>query len=84
MPDKAQQLEIEKAYERYVTELLDIMKRKLDVVTKFRIKAGKEKIAKLENSNTIINCLVGSIGVLPTIEAIKSKKNIIIGSMHGP
>ncbi len=41
---------------------------------------GLIKIAKLENSNTIINCLVGSIGVLPTIEAIKSKKNIALAN----
>lgn len=53
MPDKVQQLEIEKAYERYVVKLLGIMKRKLDVVIKFRIKAGKEKIEKLEKEVTI-------------------------------
>lgn len=41
---------------------------------------GLIKIAKLENSDTIINSLVGSIGVLPTIEAIKAKKNIALAN----
>ena len=42
--------------------------------------SGLIKIAKLDNANTVINSLVGSIGVLPTIEAIKAKKNIALAN----
>ena len=41
---------------------------------------GLIKIATLENADTIINSLVGSVGVLPTIKAIKNKKNIALAN----
>jgi len=41
---------------------------------------GLIKIATLNNSNTIVNSLVGSIGVLPTAQAIKTKKNIALAN----
>ena len=41
---------------------------------------GLIKIAKLSNADTVVNSLVGSIGVLPTIEAIKAKKNIALAN----
>ncbi|MDP7179892.1 MAG: 1-deoxy-D-xylulose-5-phosphate reductoisomerase [Candidatus Woesearchaeota archaeon] len=41
---------------------------------------GINKIATLQESNTIINSLVGSIGVIPTIKAIKEKKNIALAN----
>ncbi len=41
---------------------------------------GIIKIAKLSNSDTVVNSLVGSIGVRPTIEAIKNKKNIALAN----
>lgn len=41
---------------------------------------GLIKIAKLSNANTVVNSLVGSIGVLPTIEAIKAKKDIALAN----
>lgn len=41
---------------------------------------GLIKIAKLNEADTVINSLVGSIGVKPTIEAIKSKKNIALAN----
>ena len=41
---------------------------------------GIVKISKLNNADTVVNALVGSIGVLPTIEAIKSKKNIALAN----
>ncbi|MBW2976826.1 1-deoxy-D-xylulose-5-phosphate reductoisomerase [Candidatus Woesearchaeota archaeon] len=41
---------------------------------------GIIKIAKLGKTDTVINALVGSIGVKPTIEAIKTKKNIALAN----
>src|SRR3989338_6185459 len=41
---------------------------------------GIIKIAKLSNADTVVNSLVGSIGVRPTIEAIKNKKNIALAN----
>ena len=36
---------------------------------------GLVKIATLNNIDTMINSLVGSVGVLPTVKAIQNKKN---------
>ena len=41
---------------------------------------GVIKVAKLNDADTVVNSLVGSIGVRPTIEAIKSKKNIALAN----
>src|SRR3989338_5190335 len=41
---------------------------------------GIIKIAKLSDADTVVNSLVGSIGVRPTIEAIKNKKNIALAN----
>jgi 1-deoxy-D-xylulose-5-phosphate reductoisomerase len=41
---------------------------------------GLKQIAKLQSTDTVINSLVGSIGVLPTIEAIRNKKNIALAN----
>jgi 1-deoxy-D-xylulose-5-phosphate reductoisomerase len=41
---------------------------------------GIIKIATLEKSDTVVNSLVGSVGVKPTIEAIRSKKNIALAN----
>ena len=41
---------------------------------------GLIKIASLENANTVVNALVGSSGILPTVNAIKSKKNIALAN----
>ncbi|MBD3164602.1 1-deoxy-D-xylulose-5-phosphate reductoisomerase [Candidatus Woesearchaeota archaeon] len=41
---------------------------------------GLIKLAKLESTDTILNSLVGSIGVKPTVEAIKAKKNIALAN----
>ncbi|GAG46132.1 unnamed protein product, partial [marine sediment metagenome] len=38
------------------------------------------KIAKLSGADTVVNSLVGSVGVLPTIEAIKNFKNIALAN----
>src|SRR3989339_884222 len=39
---------------------------------------GLNKIATLSEADTIVNALVGSIGIEPTYNAIKSKKNIAL------
>ncbi len=41
---------------------------------------GLKKIATLESADTVVNSLVGSIGVLPTISAINSKKHIALAN----
>ncbi len=41
---------------------------------------GIIKIATLNEVDTVVNSLVGSIGVRPTIEAIRSKKNIALAN----
>lgn len=60
-------------------ENADLLKEKVDVNVYSGID-GIIKIAKLSNTDTVVNSLVGSIGVLPTIEAIKSKKNIALAN----
>ncbi len=41
---------------------------------------GIIKIATLNAADTVVNSLVGSIGIKPTIEAIKNKKNIALAN----
>ena len=41
---------------------------------------GIIKIATLNNADTVVNSLVGSVGVKPTVEAIKNKKNIALAN----
>jgi len=41
---------------------------------------GLNRIATLSESGTIVNALVGSIGIEPTYNAIKSKKNIALAN----
>jgi len=60
-------------------EKADELKKKVDVNVYSGIE-GIIKIAKLNNADSVVNSLVGSIGVLPTIEAIKSKKNIALAN----
>jgi len=57
----------------------DLLKEKADINVYSGID-GIIKIAKLNNSDTVVNALVGSIGILPTIEAIKNKKNIALAN----
>ncbi len=74
-PEAAAVMEKEKA------DLLnDLLKKEhisIDVYSGIR---GIIKIAKLSNADTVVNSLVGSIGVKPTIEAIKNKKNIALAN----
>ena len=41
---------------------------------------GLKKIAALEEADTIVNSLVGSVGIEPTYHAIKNKKNIALAN----
>ena len=41
---------------------------------------GLDKIAALSEADTIVNALVGSIGIEPTYNAIRSKKNIALAN----
>lgn len=60
-------------------EKADFLKEKTEVNVYSGID-GIIKIAKLSDSDTVVNSLVGSVGVLPTIEAIKNKKNIALAN----
>ena len=60
-------------------EKADLLKEKVDINVYSGID-GIIRIAKLENEDTVVNALVGSIGVLPTVEAIKNKKNIALAN----
>src|SRR3989338_2156251 len=41
---------------------------------------GLNKIAALQEADTVVNALVGSVGIEPTYNAIKSKKNIALAN----
>ena len=41
---------------------------------------GLNKIATLQEADTVVNALVGSVGIEPTYNAIKSKKNIALAN----
>ena len=60
-------------------EKTDLLKRDVDINVYSGID-GIIKIATLNEVDTVVNSLVGSIGVKPTIEAIKNKKNIALAN----
>jgi len=60
-------------------EKADELKQNVDINVYSGID-GIIKIATLNEVDTVVNSLVGSIGVRPTIEAIKSKKNIALAN----
>src|SRR3989338_1721251 len=60
-------------------EKADLLKKYININVYSGID-GLIKIAKLNEADTVINSLVGSIGVKPTIEAIKNKKNIALAN----
>ena len=78
---------LKKQIEEFKPEAVAVMqKEKADVlegtvdIPVYAEMDGLIKIAALENADTIINSLVGSVGVLPTIKAIKNKKNIALAN----
>lgn len=46
--DKIKQLKMHEAYERYVKKVLGIMKKKFEIISEFRVKAGEMKLEKLK------------------------------------
>jgi len=60
-------------------EKADLLKKDIDISVYSGID-GIIKIAILNEVDTVVNSLVGSIGVKPTIEAIKNKKNIALAN----
>ncbi|MCH8004312.1 MAG: 1-deoxy-D-xylulose-5-phosphate reductoisomerase [Nanoarchaeota archaeon] len=60
-------------------EKADLLKKDVDINVYSGID-GIIKIATLNEVDTVVNSLVGSIGVKPTIEAIKNKKNIALAN----
>ena len=59
-------------------EKADELKNNVDI----NVYSGMDGIIKIAtlNNDTVVNSLVGSIGVLPTVEAIKHKKNIALAN----
>jgi len=60
-------------------EKADLLKEDVDITVYSGID-GIIKIAALDETDTIVNSLVGSIGVKPTVEAIRNKKNIALAN----
>ena len=60
-------------------EKADLLKKNVDIKVYSGID-GIINIAKLNETDTVVNSLVGSIGVKPTIEAIRNKKNIALAN----
>ena len=60
-------------------EKADLLKEDVDITVYSRID-GIIKIAALDETDTVVNSLVGSIGVKPTVEAIRNKKNIALAN----
>lgn len=57
--------------------------KELQRVVKVKVYSGLEgviKVACLKETDTVINSVVGSIGVVPTMAAIKAKKNIALAN----
>ena len=78
---------LKKQIEEFKPEAVAVMQKEkadlLEGTVDIPVYAGMDgliKIAALENADTIINSLVGSVGVLPTIKAIKNKKNIALAN----
>jgi len=60
-------------------EKADLLKQNVDINVYSGIE-GIIKIAALNEIDTVVNSLVGSIGVKPTVEAIRNKKNIALAN----
>ncbi|MBU0980147.1 MAG: 1-deoxy-D-xylulose-5-phosphate reductoisomerase [Nanoarchaeota archaeon] len=55
-------------------------KEKAEMVSAESGMAGLKRIASLDGADTVLNSLVGSIGVEPTVEAIKAGKEIALAN----
>ena len=60
-------------------EKADLLKQNVDINVYSGIE-GIIKIAALNEIDTVVNSLVGSVGVKPTVEAIRNKKNIALAN----
>src|SRR3989338_8668989 len=60
-------------------EKADELREKVDVPV-YKGISGLVKVAALAEADSVINSLVGSIGILPTYEAIKAGKNIALAN----
>ena len=60
-------------------EKADLLKQNVDINVYSGIE-GIIKIASLNEIDTVVNSLVGSVGVKPTVEAIRNKKNIALAN----
>jgi len=60
-------------------EKADLLKNQVDLEV-YSGMDGIIKIATLSEADTVVNSLVGSIGVIPTVKAIQNKKNIALAN----
>jgi 1-deoxy-D-xylulose-5-phosphate reductoisomerase len=60
-------------------EKADLLQEKVDIMVYHGLD-GVEKIATLQHADTVVNSLVGSIGVTPTHSAILAGKNIALAN----
>ncbi len=60
-------------------EKADELKEKVDIPVSSGLK-GLNRIATLNEADTVVNSVVGSIGLIPTIKSIKSRKNIALAN----
>ncbi len=61
------------------SEKADLLEEEINIEVFSGIE-GLKKIASLDEADTVVNSLVGSIGILPTIEAIRNKKSIAMAN----
>ncbi|MBU4502235.1 MAG: 1-deoxy-D-xylulose-5-phosphate reductoisomerase [Nanoarchaeota archaeon] len=78
---------LEKQIEKYKPDIVAVVdEEKADILRKkvnINVYAGKEgliKAATYEKADTVITAVVGTAGIIPTIEAIKSLKNIALAN----
>jgi 1-deoxy-D-xylulose-5-phosphate reductoisomerase len=57
----------------------ELLSKEFDIPVYYGID-GLVKVATFDKTDTIVNSVVGSIGVMPTLEAIRAKKNIALAN----
>lgn len=50
MSDKEKIIKMHEAYEEYISKILEIINKKVALITEYRVKAGKEKLRNLKNA----------------------------------
>ncbi|MFH2028895.1 MAG: 1-deoxy-D-xylulose-5-phosphate reductoisomerase [Nanoarchaeota archaeon] len=76
--------ELKKQIDEFKPEIVSVYDpEKADLIRNVEVVSGMEglkKIVKIDSADYVVNSLVGSIGVLPTIEAIKNGKTVALAN----